>query len=92
MTVGDLTAGKTRNGKWNGLYSKKYNFYDTIFLKVLLDDNHLGPWLFTKFYSKNSVPTMFRFLDEESRFKEEFKIMRSLFSWAFIKAFFQTRF
>ncbi|TXK72315.1 lycopene cyclase family protein [Mesonia sp. HuA40] len=75
-----------------GLYSKKYNFYDTIFLKVLQDNNHLGPWLFTKFYSKNSVPTMFRFLDEESRFKEEFKIMRSLFSWAFIKAFFQTRF
>jgi lycopene beta-cyclase len=75
-----------------GLYSKKYNFYDTIFLKVLHDNNHLGPWLFTQFYTKNSVLTMFRFLDEESRFKEEFKIMRSLFSWAFIKAFFQTRF
>jgi lycopene beta-cyclase len=33
---------------------------------------------------------MFKFLDEESSLIEELKIMKSLFSLAFIKAFFKT--
>ncbi|WP_298899772.1 lycopene cyclase family protein [uncultured Psychroserpens sp.] len=73
-----------------GLFKKKYKFYDKIFLKVLKDENHKGEWLFKQFYSKNSVQTMFRFLDEESTFSEEISIMTSLFSWSFIKAFFKT--
>ena len=39
---------------------------------------------------KNSVETMLRFLDEDSSFLEDLKIMSSLFSWRFIKAFFKT--
>lgn len=73
-----------------GLFKRKYKFYDKIFLKVLKDENHKGEWIFENFYSKNSVQTMFRFLDEESTFREEIKIMLSLFSWSFIKAFFKT--
>ncbi len=72
------------------LFKKKYKFYDKIFLKVLKDENSKGEWIFQQFYSKNSVQTMFRFLDEESTFAEELKIMMSLFSWSFIKAFFKT--
>ncbi|GAA4816882.1 lycopene cyclase family protein [Litoribaculum gwangyangense] len=72
------------------LYKRKYKFYDTVFLKVLKDENHQGEWIFEQFYSKNSTQTMFRFLDEESTFWEELKIMYSLFSWTFIKAFFKT--
>lgn len=74
----------------HNLLKKKYKFYDKVFLKVLQDENHKGEWIFEKFYSKNSVQTMFRFLDEESTFIEELKIMTSLFSWSFIKAFFKT--
>ena len=74
----------------HGLFKKKYKFYDKIFLKVLLDENDKGEWIFEKFYAKNSIETMFRFLDEDSSFLEEFKIMKSLFSLAFIKAFFKT--
>jgi lycopene beta-cyclase len=73
-----------------GLFRRKYKFYDTVFLKVLKDENHKGEWIFESFYAKNSVQTMFRFLDEESTFGEELKIMTSLFSWSFIKAFFKT--
>jgi lycopene beta-cyclase len=73
-----------------GLIKSKYKFYDKIFLKVLKDENHKGEWIFESFYAKNSVQTMFRFLDEESTFGEELKIMMSLFSWSFIKAFFKT--
>lgn len=75
-----------------GLYSKKFRFYDKIFLKVLHDDNEKGEWIFERFYSKNTVRTMFRFLDEESSFREDVRIMKSLFSWAFIRAFFKILF
>lgn len=73
-----------------GLFRRKFKFYDKVFLKVLKDDNHKGEWVFQQFYDKNSIQTMFRFLDEESTFYEELKIMWSLFSWSFIKAFFKT--
>lgn len=73
------------------LSKKRFKFYDTIFLQVLLDENDKGEWIFEQFYSKNSAQIMFKFLDEDSNFFEELKIMGSLFSWSFIKAFFKTR-
>lgn len=72
------------------LFKKRYKFYDSIFLKVLKDENNKGEWIFQQFYSKNSIKTMFRFLDEESSIYEELQIMWSLFSWSFVKAFFKT--
>ena len=72
------------------LFKKRFKFYDKVFLKVLNDENEKGEWVFQQFYGKNSIQNMFRFLDEESSFLEEVKIMWSLFSWSFIKAFFKT--
>ena len=72
------------------LFKQKYKFYDKIFLKVLHDENYKGEWIFEQFYTKNAIETMFGFLDEESTFLEELKIMKSLYSLAFIKAFFKT--
>ncbi len=74
----------------NGLTNNRFKFYDKVFLKVLHDENSKGEWIFEQFYTKNSIETMFRFLDEESNLWEELKIMYSLFSYAFIKAFFKT--
>lgn len=85
--IANLKTNKTPS---SNLFKRKYTFYDKVFLKVLKDENHKGEWVFQQFYSKNSVHTMFRFLDEESTFFEEIKIMCSLFSWSFIKAFFKT--
>lgn len=75
-----------------GLVKKKFKFYDKIFLKVLHDENEKGVWIFERFYSKNPIRTMFRFLDEESTFSEDVGIMISLFSMSFIKAFFKVLF
>ncbi|PSG88024.1 lycopene cyclase family protein [Aurantibacter aestuarii] len=72
------------------LFISKYKFYDKVFLKVLSDSNEKGEWIFSQFYTKNGIQTMFSFLDEESSFTEDLKIMMSLFSWSFIKAFFKT--
>lgn len=74
----------------SGLHKSKYKFYDKIFLKVLKDENYKGEWIFKQYYSKNNPTTMFKFLDETSTFKEDLKIMWSLFSFSFIKAFFKT--
>lgn len=76
----------------SNLMSKKFKFYDAIFLDVLNRNNEKGIWIFERFYSKNSVGTIFRFLDEETSFKEEVLIMKSLFSMTFIKAFFRVLF
>lgn len=84
--VDNLKAGKSPE---MGLNNRKFKFYDKIFLKVLHDENQMGVWIFERFYLKNSVQTMFRFLDEESKFPEDLRIMKSLFSFAFIKAFFK---
>lgn len=85
--IANIKANKTPS---NRLFKRKYKFYDKVFLKVLKDENYKGEWVFQEFYSKNSTKTMFRFLDEESSFIEDLKIMWSLFSWSFIKAFFKT--
>ncbi|WP_323788516.1 lycopene cyclase family protein [Psychroserpens sp.] len=81
---------KSNQSPSHKLFRRKYKFYDKVFLKVLKDENQKGEWIFEQFYSKNTVQTMFRFLDEESTFLEDLKIMWSLFSWSFIKAFFKT--
>ncbi|MCK0109105.1 lycopene cyclase family protein [Flavobacteriaceae bacterium S0825] len=85
--ITNIKANKTPS---NRLFKRKYKFYDKVFLKVLKDENDKGEWIFQQFYSKNSVQTMFRFLDEESTLLEDLKIMWSLFSWSFIKAFLKT--
>ena len=85
--VTNLKAGNTPS---KNLFRRKYKFYDKIFLKVLHDENEKGEWIFEQFYSKNSIESMFKFLDEESTLLEDLKIMKSLFSFSFIKAFFKT--
>ncbi|WP_027126501.1 lycopene cyclase family protein [Gelidibacter mesophilus] len=87
--IANIKSGKPPS---KNMFKKKFKFYDKIFLKVLHDENEKGVWIFERFYSKNSIRTMFRFLDEETRFSEDLAIMKSLFSIAFIKAFFKVLF
>lgn len=87
--VENIKAGKKPS---HDLFQMKFKFYDKIFLTVLNDENEKGVWIFEQFYSKNSIKTMFRFLDEETSFSEDLAIMKSLFSMAFIKAFFKVLF
>lgn len=70
------------------LFSKKFQKYDAIFLDVLEKRNDLGESLFTKFYTRNTIQEIFKFLDEETSFSEELKIMLSLYHPQFLKSFF----
>lgn len=69
---------------------KKYRFYDTIFLDVLANNNEKGTALFTSLFRRCNINTIFRFLDEESSFTDDLKIILSVKPKAdFIKAFFK---
>lgn len=72
-----------------GLFQPKYKHYDALFLDVLCKHNALGELVFYKLYAKNNIQTLLKFLDEDTSFAEDFKIIQSLTSMVFIKAFFR---
>ncbi len=53
----------------------RFRFYDSIFLRVLYDNNDLGEELFAALYFKNKIQQIFRFLDEETTLWEELRII-----------------
>ncbi len=68
------------------LRSNRHALYDSTFLKVLENENHLGEDLFTIMYSKNDIETVFGFLDEETSFPQEISIMKTFPIAKFAKA------
>lgn len=87
--IENIHAGKTPS---KDLIKKRFNWYDGIFLNVLQENNDLGEDIFSKFYSKNTPQEIFKYLDEETAFSEELKIMISLYHPEFIKSFFRKTF
>ncbi|MEM6525155.1 MAG: lycopene cyclase family protein [Bacteroidota bacterium] len=69
-----------------GLLSAKHRFYDALFLDVLYSKNHLGPDLFASMYQRNKVQKIFKFLNEETSFLEDLKIMSTFPKTPFTKA------
>ena len=57
------------------IISKKFRFYDSLFLDVLQRKNELGPSLFNIMYSKYPVQKIFSYLDEQTSFAEDLDIM-----------------
>ena len=64
----------------------KFWFYDLLMLDVLASDNSYGAQLFTNLFKKSKTTTIFKFLDEESTFAQDFKIVSSVPPMRFIKA------
>lgn len=87
MIVQNLKRGKRPS---TNVATNRFRFYDKIFLRVLKDRNDLGEEIFETLYTKQSIQSLFRFLDEESSFSEDIKIMFSLDQPIFRKALFQS--
>jgi len=68
--------------------SKRFYFYDKLLLKILAYDNNKGPSMFFDMYKKTDIKLLLRFLDEETSFFEEVKIISRLTPWPFLKALF----
>ncbi len=65
----------------------KFWFYDLILLDVLAKDNAFGSQLFSSLFKNVDVTTIFKFLDEETRFSEDLNIILGMPKWKFFKTF-----
>jgi len=74
------------------LFRKQDFFYDRIFLDVLQNQNHLGPEIFARMYAKNSTAKIFKFLDGETSYFEELRIISRFKYWPFLKALYRQYF
>ena len=83
---------KNNNPITHNLSHSKYKRYDRIFIDVLYYHNYFGESIFYKLYKKNDTRLLLNFLDEQTTFKQDLKIINSLRSGHFIKAFFKTLF
>lgn len=64
----------------------RYHFYDSILLQVLQDRGELAEHVFVRFFDRNSVTRMFRFLDEVDDLRENLKLMSTVPIPTFLKA------
>jgi lycopene beta-cyclase len=69
--------------------SKKFRFYDSLFLNVLATRKLPGEKVFKAMFSRNKVKDIFDFLDDESTLNQDIRIIRSLPVMPFLKAAWQ---
>ncbi len=77
---------KENKDPMDGVYSKRYQIMDQLFLDVLSYRNDKAAALFEELYSKNSIQQIFKFLDEESTIQEDIAIMSSFKPAKFLRA------
>lgn len=80
---------KTGNDFTNFRKNTRFWIYDLLMLDVLAKHNHLGSKIFSKLFQRNSLKNIFRFLDEETIFIEDLRIMLSMPPLRFILALFR---
>lgn len=64
----------------------RFRFYDNTLLHILYHNTYPGKKIFTRLFQKNKPQQVLKFLDNESSFREELKIISSLPTWPFLKA------
>jgi lycopene beta-cyclase len=67
-------------------YKKRFQFYDTLLLIILLKWPQQGKKIFTQLYKRQSATRIFTFLDEKTTFFDELRIFASLPIIPFLKA------
>jgi lycopene beta-cyclase len=65
---------------------RRFRFYDNTLLHILYHKRLPGDEIFTQLFKKNKPQRVLRFLDNESSFKDELKIISTLPAWPFLKA------
>jgi len=67
----------------------KFWFYDLLLLDILHEKNYLGSTLFGELFKRTSVQNILKFLDEETSFIEDLKILMKMPPANFIRAIFR---
>ena len=82
---------KTENNFTQFSKRTRFWFYDLLFLDVLANNNAKGSTIFASIFKKVDVKTIFKFLDEESTFFQDLKIILSVSPKLFIQSIFKRR-
>lgn len=67
-------------------FQKRYDWYDKIFLNVIVNNRLESSRIFGDFFRKNETPDVFRFLSRELPFPADLKLISSLPFAPFLKA------
>lgn len=65
----------------------KFWYYDMLLLDILDRKNHLGSSIFSAMFQKGNPAVIFKFLDEETSFVEDLKVIWKCPTFPFVKAF-----
>jgi len=68
------------------ILDKRFHLYDGILLNVLQNKKMGGDKIFAQLFKKNAPQTILKFLDNETNFREELKIMNSVSLSTFLPA------
>jgi lycopene beta-cyclase len=85
-------VSKLESNQWNAKVITQTRFkvlLDRIFIQVLVDQQVKGSSVFEKLFQKNSATRMLRFLDEKTTTWEDLRLMTTVPTWPFMKAFFK---
>ncbi len=84
-----LVAFLQRHNDFAKFHKKdKFWVYDLLFIDVLFKNNALGSTVFSSLFKKGNPVLIFRFLDEETSFLEDLKVMWKCPKIPFMKALF----
>ncbi|GAB2634518.1 lycopene cyclase family protein [Belliella aquatica] len=85
MIVEALSSqNKSQNLNWKR--SSRFNFYDNILLNIAVKWPNRLPEIFQEMFAKNPTDQILKFLNEETTFWEELKVLSSLSYGIFIKS------
>lgn len=70
---------------------RRFHFYDSVLLHILANNKLPGDKIFTRLFKKNKPQQVLRFLDNESSYADELKIISSLPTIPFLKAAWKQR-
>ncbi len=59
-------------------HPQRFQIYDELLMRLITEKESLIKGIFERLFKRHPLPRIFRFLDEESRFDEEFQIMYSM--------------
>jgi lycopene beta-cyclase len=65
---------------------KRFEWYDSVLLNLLNHKTLEGSFIFRRLFKKNRPEVILRFLDNETSFSEEFRLLNTLPQWPFMKA------
>ena len=66
--------------------NKRFAWYDSVLLNILNHKTLEGRYIFKRLFQRNSPEKILRFLDNETNFAQEFRLLNTLPQWPFMKA------